>query len=337
MYHAPRITAARWVLRARRIIELKEWGMSQFVSRGLWSALSLVLGSMVMAADAPPATTPASAAPASPAPKSGSAPTAAHAAAAKSAAPDAEQDKTLYALGVLLSRNLETFQLSESEFAHVRAGLTDGFHKKADTAAAEASMSQIQALQRARAAALAQREREQGQAYLDKAASAAGATKTASGLLYVPVVVGSGPTPARSDRVKVNYEGRLTDGTVFDSSAQHGQAATLSVGGIIPCWTEALQLMKVGGKSRIVCPATLAYGDRGAPPKILPGATLEFDIELLSIEPPAPPPTGGLPGIPGSSGGPGAGAPQAAPGGAPPAPTASPSPTTPPPTSSKGQ
>jgi FKBP-type peptidyl-prolyl cis-trans isomerase FkpA len=270
--------------------------MSQFVSRGLWPALSLVVGGIVMAADAPPA-----AAPGSPAPK-----TPAHAGAAKPAAPDAEQDKTLYALGVLLSRNLETFQLSEAEFAHVKAGMTDGFHKKADAATAEASMSQIQALQRARAAALAQHERELGQAYLDKAASAAGATKTASGLLYVPVVVGSGPTPARSDRVKVNYEGRLVDGTVFDSSAQHGQAATLQVGGIIPCWTEALQLMKVGGKTRIVCPATLAYGDRGAPPKILPGATLEFDIELLSIEPPTPPPTGGLPGIPGGSGGPGA-------------------------------
>ena len=263
--------------------------MSQFVSRGLWPALSLVLAGMVMAADAPPAATPAS-----PAPKG----------AAKPAAAETEQDKTLYALGVLLSRNLETFQLSEAEFAHVKAGMTDGFHKKADAAAAEASMSQIQALQRSRAAALAQREREQGQAYLDKSASAAGATKTTSGLLYIPVVVGSGPTPTRSDRVKVNYEGRLTDGTVFDSSAQHGQAATLSVGGIIPCWTEALQLMKVGGKSRVVCPATLAYGDRGAPPKILPGATLEFDIELLSIEPPTPPPCGGLPGIPGSSGGP---------------------------------
>jgi FKBP-type peptidyl-prolyl cis-trans isomerase len=290
--------------------------MSQFVSRSVWAALSLVFGGMVIAADAPPAP-PASTPPASAAPKGATAPSAAHAGAAKTAATDAEQDKTLYELGVLLSRNLETFQLSEAEFAHVKAGMTDGFHKKADAAAAEASMSQIQALQRSRAAALAQRERDQGQAYLDKAASAPGATKTTTGLLYVPIVVGSGPTPARSDRVKVNYEGRLTDGTVFDSSAQHGQAATLSVGGIIPCWTEALQLMKVGGKSRIVCPATLAYGDRGAPPRILPGATLEFDIELLSIEPPTPPPTGGLPGIPGASGGPGA-------GGAPPPPAATP-------------
>jgi FKBP-type peptidyl-prolyl cis-trans isomerase FkpA len=101
----------------------------------------------------------------------------------------------------------------------------------------------------------------------------------------------------------VNYEGRLIDGTVFDSSAQHGgQPATFAVGGIIPCWTEALQLMKVGGKSRIVCPAALAYGDRGAPPKIKPGSTLEFDIELISIEPPLAAPT--LPALPGAPGAP---------------------------------
>ena len=102
---------------------------------------------------------------------------------------------------------------------------------------------------------------------------------------------------------------------MFDSSAQHGgQPALLSVGGIIPCWTEALQLMKVGGKSRIVCPAGLAYGDRGAPPKIKPGATLEFDIELVSIEPPAPAPTPGagtLPQLPGPSAAPAPTAPKA--------------------------
>jgi hypothetical protein len=111
MYHARRIAAAPQVLCAYGVIELQEWGMSQFVSRGLWPALSVVLGGMVMAADAPPVVAPASAAPAGVATKGASAPTAAHAGAAKPAASDTEQDKTLYALGVLLSRNLETFQL----------------------------------------------------------------------------------------------------------------------------------------------------------------------------------------------------------------------------------
>jgi FKBP-type peptidyl-prolyl cis-trans isomerase FkpA len=274
--------------------------MNQFVTRGLLPALSLLLAGITMAADTPAAAAPKSAAPAS---------------AAKpdtAAKPDAaDNDQTLYALGVLLSRNLDGFTLSEAEFAHVSKGFADGYHHKPTAATAEASLPQIQALQRSRALALAAHEKEAGQAYQDKAASAPGAVKTTDGLLYIPVAAGSGQTPIHSDRVKVNYEGRLIDGTVFDSSAMHGgQPATLSVGSIIPCWTEALQLMKVGGKSRIICPAALAYGDRGAPPKIKPGSTLEFDIELISIEPPLPAPgasstlpslPGGAPGAPGSN------------------------------------
>ncbi|HEX2791964.1 MAG TPA: FKBP-type peptidyl-prolyl cis-trans isomerase [Steroidobacteraceae bacterium] len=269
--------------------------MNQFVTRGLLPALSLVLAGIAMAADTAPAATPAAATPAAATPKSTAA------TGAKSDTADSDQDKALYALGVLLSRNLDSFTLSEAEFAHVKAGIVDGFHHKPSAATAEASLPQIQALQRTRAMALAAHQKEAGQAYLDKAAAAPGATKTGSGMLYIAVAAGSGPSPTHSDRVKVNYEGRLIDGTVFDSSAQHGQPATLSVGGIIPCWTEALQLMKVGGKSRIICPAALAYGDRGAPPKIKPGASLEFDIELLSIE--APPPAANTgPKLPGAAG-----------------------------------
>jgi FKBP-type peptidyl-prolyl cis-trans isomerase FkpA len=275
--------------------------MNQFVTRGLLPALSLLLASIAMAADAPAAAAPKSAAAASAAP-AGAAKTDG---AAKGDSAESDEDKTLYALGVLLSRNLDGFTLSEAEFAHVRTGFVDGYHHKPAAGSAEASLPQIQALQRTRAAAVAAHEKEAGQAYLDKKASAPGATKTASGLLFIPVAAGSGPSPTHSDRVKVNYEGRLIDGTVFDSSAQHGgQPATLAVGGIIPCWTEALQLMKVGGKSRIVCPAALAYGDRGAPPKIKPGSTLEFDIELVSIEPPQlPPGAGSLPSLPGAPAG----------------------------------
>ncbi len=270
--------------------------MNQFISRGLLPALSLVLGGMALAADSVPSASPKAATKTTTSQSAVS-----PGAAAKPGSIDPEQDKALYALGVLLSRNLETFQLSEAEFTRVKAGIVDGFHNKPEAASAEASLPQIQALQRTRVLALSAHEKEAGQAYLDKQSSTPGATKTATGLLYIPVAAGTGATPQRTDRVKVNYEGRLIDGTVFDSSAQHGgQPAVLSVGSIIPCWTEALQLMKVGGKSRIVCPAALAYGDRGAPPKIKPGASLVFDIELVSIEPPTPPPATG------SSGGAGA-------------------------------
>jgi FKBP-type peptidyl-prolyl cis-trans isomerase FkpA/FKBP-type peptidyl-prolyl cis-trans isomerase FklB len=114
-------------------------------------------------------------------------------------------------------------------------------------------------------------------------------------MVFIPVSEGKGITPARSYRVLVNYEGRLIDGTVFDSSARHGgQPASLSVSGVIPCWTEALMLMKVGGKSRVICPSSLAYGDRGMLPVIMPGATLEFSIELVDL---APKPASPAPGV----------------------------------------
>jgi FKBP-type peptidyl-prolyl cis-trans isomerase FkpA len=199
-------------------------------------------------------------------------------------------EQVLHALGALLSRNLDGFSLSDAEFAKVRDGFTDGFHHKDNIKDAEAAIPQIQALQK-------ERQQKVGDAYQAKAAQAPGAKKTASGLVYITVKEGSGASPVRTDRVKVNYEGRLTDGTVFDSSAMHGGApATFGLSGIIPCWTEALQLMKVGGKARIVCPPAIAYGQRGAPPKIRPDSTLEFDIELLDIEPPAPAPAAGSSG-----------------------------------------
>jgi FKBP-type peptidyl-prolyl cis-trans isomerase FkpA len=194
-----------------------------------------------------------------------------------------EEQKALYALGVLLSRNLDGFSLTDAEFATVSQGFADGFHHKADMKDAEQAIPKIQGMQR-------DRQQKVGDAYLAKAEKTPGAKKTASGLVYISVKEGTGATPTRTDKVKVNYEGRLTDGEVFDSSAMHGGGpATFGLNGIIPCWTEALQLMKVGGKARIVCPSAIAYGQRQVGPKIKPGSTLEFDIELLGIEPPTPP------------------------------------------------
>jgi FKBP-type peptidyl-prolyl cis-trans isomerase FkpA len=128
-------------------------------------------------------------------------------------------------------------------------------------------------------------EKQNGQAYLDKAAAQPGAKRTASGLLYVSIKEGAGASPSPVDRVKVHYTGKLIDGTVFDSSVRRGQPATFGLNQIIACWQEGLQLMKAGGKARIVSPSNLAYGDRGAPPDILPGATLDFEIELIEVLP----------------------------------------------------
>lgn len=213
-------------------------------------------------------------------------------------APASDDDKVIYALGVMMSRNLASFDLSSAEVKLMEQGLTDGLnhHPALD---AEAYNAQLQALQRTRLGVIDERQKSAGEAYLNKVAAQPGAQKTASGLVFVPVAAGSGAVPEKTDRVSVLYEGKLVDGTVFDSSAKHGgQPVQLNVAGVIPCWTEALQMMKVGGKSHVVCPATLAYGDRGAMPTILPGATLDFSIQLVDIQPkPAAPPA--APAVPG--------------------------------------
>ena len=110
-----------------------------------------------------------------------------------------------------------------------------------------------------------------------------GETKTASGLIYRELKAGAGASPKATDRVTVNYRGTLTNGTEFDSSYKRNMPATFPLNQVIPCWTEGVQMMKVGGKARLTCPASIAYGDRGAPPVIGPGATLIFEIELLKI------------------------------------------------------
>ncbi len=125
-------------------------------------------------------------------------------------------------------------------------------------------------------------------AQTDAAGSAvkeAGAVTTSSGLVYSTLTEGTGASPAASDTVKVHYRGTLPDGTEFDSSYKRGQPASFALNSVIPCWTEGVQRMKVGGKAKLTCPAQIAYGSRGAAGVIPPNATLFFDIELIEIAP----------------------------------------------------
>jgi FKBP-type peptidyl-prolyl cis-trans isomerase FkpA len=119
--------------------------------------------------------------------------------------------------------------------------------------------------------------------FLDKAAAEPGAIRTPSGLVYRELTPGTGPSPKQFDTVSVNYRGTLTDGTEFDSSYTRHEPIEFPLYQVIPCWTEGVQKMKVGGKSRLVCPASIAYGEQGSPPTIPGGATLVFEIELLNI------------------------------------------------------
>jgi FKBP-type peptidyl-prolyl cis-trans isomerase FkpA/FKBP-type peptidyl-prolyl cis-trans isomerase FklB len=194
-----------------------------------------------------------------------------------------EEQKTPYALGVMVGQSLESFALTPAEVELVKAGIEDGVKNKPLIPDANEYREKVQTWQRSRIQTLMAKEKEAGTAFTTKAAAAQGATKTASGIVVTTLTPGTGASPTATDRVKVHYEGKLTDGRVFDSSLARNEPATFPLDGVIPCWTEALQLMKVGGKNRIVCPQELAYGERGSPPMIRPGATLVFEVELLEI------------------------------------------------------
>ena len=114
------------------------------------------------------------------------------------------------------------------------------------------------------------------------AASASTTEKLPSGVIVEHITQGTGAKPTADDVVKVNYRGTLADGTEFDSSAKHGGPATFPLGGVIPCWTQGLQKMKVGGKAKLTCPASTAYGDQGVGP-IPPNSQLTFEVELVGI------------------------------------------------------
>jgi FKBP-type peptidyl-prolyl cis-trans isomerase FkpA len=199
----------------------------------------------------------------------------------RAAEPQTEEEKALYSLGVALSQSISSFNLSDAELEWVKSGVTDGAKGRTPKFDPQQYFPKLQEMQKSRQAA-------SGKAVLDKAAAEKGAKRTASGLVITSMKEGKGAAPKATDTVKVHYHGTLPDGRVFDSSLK-GEPATFPLNGVIKCWTEGLQLMKVGGKSKLVCPADIAYGDRGAGPLIQPGATLIFEVELLDIQQPAAP------------------------------------------------
>ncbi len=192
-----------------------------------------------------------------------------------------DEEKTVYALGLLMQRSLRAFDLTARELEIVKRALTDAAASKPAVELTEWG-PRVEPLARARTTRVAAREKAAGAQYLAKAAAQTGAAQSASGLVYPDVVPGTGASPAASDTVKVHYRGMLTDGTEFDSSYARNEPTQFALRGVIPCWTEGLQKMKVGGKARLVCPSGLAYGDNGN--QAIPGgATLTFDVELLEI------------------------------------------------------
>ncbi len=201
----------------------------------------------------------------------------------EAAEPQTDDQKTLYAIGIALSQQLQVFALTEEELAFINAGIADGVMQRPSKVEMQVFGPKIKEMADARVAVVSKRQAEASKEIIEKAAAEPGAVKTQSGAIVIAMTEGSGPKPKASDTVKVHYHGTLADGTVFDSSVDRGVPATFPLGNVIKCWTEGLQEIKVGGKSRLVCPADVAYGDRGAPPNIKPGATLLFEVELLEI------------------------------------------------------
>jgi len=193
------------------------------------------------------------------------------------------ESRTLYTLGQLISRTLEAFSLTAEELEWVKSGLEDGVSGAPPRVDLSAEADGLHALQESRRNATLARERERGAAFAAAVAQSPGAERHPSGIIIQPMQAGSGATPTASDHVRVHYEGQTIDGTVFDSSRERDTPSTFPLHGVISCWTQALQTMREGARSRVICPAEFAYGERGSPPVIRPGATLVFDIELLSI------------------------------------------------------
>jgi len=199
-----------------------------------------------------------------------------------------EDQKTVYALGLSIAQSLASFALTPAEIDLVGAGLRDGLANTPKVDVGQYS-PMVKQLAQKRTSAAAETEKQESAVFLEKIGKEKGAEKTASGMIYIPVKAGSGAAPKATDTVKVHYKGTLRDGSVFDSSIERGQPASFPLNRVVPCWTEGVQKMLVGGKAKLACPSNLAYGDRGAPPKIKPGAALLFEVELLSIEAPAAP------------------------------------------------
>jgi FKBP-type peptidyl-prolyl cis-trans isomerase FkpA len=195
-----------------------------------------------------------------------------------------EEQKTLYAVGLIIARQLSVFNLSPTELDIVKQGLMDASTGKIPEVELSAYNEKVQELARARRKYLGEKQAAANKEFLDKAAQEKGAVKTDSGLVYISLSEGSGTGPNAADIVKVDYRGTLIDGKEFDSSYKRGKPIEFRLDSVIKCWTEGLQKMKTGGKARLICPSSTAYGDTGNGELILPGATLLFEVELLDVK-----------------------------------------------------
>lgn len=197
--------------------------------------------------------------------------------------PRTDEQKAFYALGFALGRDTQVFSMTPEEMEYVKAGLTAYAKGKQPVVDVEALGPNIAELARTRMKARADKEREKSKPFLEKAAQEQGAVRTESGLIFQSLREGTGARPTNSDRVKVNYRALLPDGKEVESSYTLNEPPLLPLNGIVQCWNEGVQKIKVGGKARLVCPSNLVYGDRGTP-SIPGGSALVYEVELLDVQ-----------------------------------------------------
>ncbi|MBI4802700.1 MAG: FKBP-type peptidyl-prolyl cis-trans isomerase [Elusimicrobia bacterium] len=189
----------------------------------------------------------------------------------------------------MVARSLKSYDFTAGEAKYIIMGISDALKnipaRVDDSYGTKFNeyMGKKQAVIMEKEKAKVQAEKEKSRAFLDKMAGEPGAQKFESGVVYIPVTEGAGAGPRATDEVKVHYHGTLMDGRVFDSSVERKAPAEFPLNRVIPCWTEGVQKMRVGGKAKLVCPSDTAYGDQGSPGAIPGGATLVFEVELLDI------------------------------------------------------
>lgn len=198
-------------------------------------------------------------------------------------------DKVSYALGLGIGSQLKQMGAEKLNIDDFAQAIKDSIAGKEQIQAAEAQQivqeffAEQEKVQRAKAAENGKLAKLAGEKYLEENAKKEGVQVTESGLQYIVLQEGNGKSPKATDRVKCHYEGMLTDGTLFDSSVQRGEPAVFPLNGVIAGWTEGLQLMKEGGKTRFFIPYHLGYGEAGAAGAIPPYAALIFDVELIEV------------------------------------------------------
>lgn len=202
-----------------------------------------------------------------------------------------QREKLSYSIGLDIGKNLKKQEI-DIDTKLLLKGLTDGLSGTTPSLTEEeikevftTFQKEMETKQNEKKLKLAEKNKTEGEAFLTANKIKEGVITLPSGLQYKELTPGTGPSPTATDTVTVNYRGILIDGTEFDSSYKRGEPLKIAVSGVIPAWTEALQLMKVGAKWQLFIPANLAYGAQGAGPVIGPNAVLIFEVELLGIEP----------------------------------------------------